>query len=877
MNHNSTEADAFNKILEWSNNSPDWQRDALRRLFSKNNLDEDDIKDLLEISKKEVSKNKTKTLGSPLSANHVPNPSKGNAVVTLEKICELKHVNALQQGQTLTFQKSGLTVIYGSNGAGKSGYARVLKQACRARRTTKDVILPNIHVDNDDDTPQAKIVFSVGGQKQSFAWQQGSSPDIALRAISVFDSQTANVHVDEANDLAYTPTLLRIVGRLAGACKSLDSKIYEETGILKNQIPSALKEHGFGLETAVGKLLDNLNDADAEQQVEKLAGLSQEQEARLNLLAADYTGDPETRIRQIQEQKSQVNNFIRWTNGIADVIKPKKLKELDNLRKKYDEARDLASRSSEELFSAEPLRNVGSDVWCNLWEAARKYSDDDAYPEERFPFTDGEAKCVLCQQELTPDASKRLNRFEDFINNEIKKKEDDAKKAYIDCKEGIARDIELSLGQLSEMIASIGIQPDDTGLKTTLQRIGLVVKERLGAVLQSLENGAKSNTSPISPILIARLETHRSDLDKREESLLAKKNSPEHKELTAEHDDLVARKWLATMKKDVLAQIVRFADIDVLEKAQKTTTTNRVTLLSTEIADILVTNRLKKNFTEEIEKLGVDNLNIELEKSRSSIGTAYFNIQIKDNPNKTVSRILSEGEQRCAALGAFLAELVTAETNSGIVFDDPVSSLDHIYRGKFAERLANESLKRQVVIFTHDIAFLVSLQEACLEISDCSIAYRIVSQGKNGAAGLCSSEPPPNILSVDKVISKMRSHLNNVRIHDESGETGKWQNEVGSFAQQIRGAWERAVENAVSPVIKRLSHKVQTNGLSKLTVINAEHCKIMREAYGRVSKLLHSQSDEANPTTPSPDCIEEEINILEKWVQDIKGEQGKLG
>ena len=58
---------------------------------------------------------------------------------------------------------------------------------------------------------------------------------------------------------------------------------------------------------------------------------------------------------------------------------------------------------------------------------------------------------------------------------------------------------------------------------------------------------------------------------------------------------------------------------------------------------------------------------------------------------------------------------VAAET---YVFDDPVSSLDHRHRDRVAERLAEEGKTRQVVVFTHDMAFLLLLDEACRPAKD---------------------------------------------------------------------------------------------------------------------------------------------------------------
>jgi len=71
-----------------------------------------------------------------------------------------------------------------------------------------------------------------------------------------------------------------------------------------------------------------------------------------------------------------------------------------------------------------------------------------------------------------------------------------------------------------------------------------------------------------------------------------------------------------------------------------------------------------------------------------------------------VEEVLSEGEHRCLATAAFLAELGQSGHTSAIVLDDPVSSLDHKHRDAVAARLVEEAKARQVIIFTHDLAFL---------------------------------------------------------------------------------------------------------------------------------------------------------------------------
>jgi hypothetical protein len=100
------------------------------------------------------------------------------------------------------------------------------------------------------------------------------------------------------------------------------------------------------------------------------------------------------------------------------------------------------------------------------------------------------------------------------------------------------------------------------------------------------------------------------------------------------------------------------------------------------------------------------------------------------------------------------------------------------------------------------------------------------------------------------------------KIHHERGDQAKWLREVTSFQDQLRTTWERAVEEVVGPVLRRLSRKVDTTGLIRLTVLTDSDCNTMREAFGRCSALLHSQPGEINPPLPAPSVIETEIEML---------------
>ena len=92
----------------------------------------------------------------------------------------------------------------------------------------------------------------------------------------------------------------------------------------------------------------------------------------------------------------------------------------------------------------------------------------------------------------------------------------------------------------------------------------------------------------------------------------------------------------------------------------------------------------------------------------------------------------------------------------------------------------------------------------------------------------------------------------------------------------MRWTWERAVEETVGPVIRRLSNKVETKGLAKVTALTLDDCEEMRKAYGRCSTLLHSAADELNRPLPHPNVVQNEIAALREWLEDIKRRQAGI-
>lgn len=851
----------LNDILKWTETLPNWQRDAARRLLlNECGLSDADYSELYALLKKENGIEVHCELAAcQLATEHLPAETAVGEQVVLLALRELENVNRIPSDQTLKFAESGMTVIYGGNGSGKSGYARVMKRACRARDQSEP-IHPNAHDPSATaKIPTAKFDLKVAGGSEEVVWVRDSTSPDRLSKISVFDSRCARSYVTAEKDVAYLPYGLDIVENLANQVlpkltELLDAEI---ATITVDKLPF---EHLQG-DTEVGKVIDSLSvDSDAAG-ITALGIVSEAETNRVNdLERALKEADPLSKAKEFRLSATRLKTYGEKLAKPLVWVSPEAVEKLQKLADDKTAAEVAETKAADALRAGEELLpGTGGQVWKLLFEAARRYSTEVAYPDEEFPPSGDGKVCPLCQEDLEASGAERIKRFDAYIKNDVAKTANEARKKVDAAKEKIER---ADLQAEPEEALRDELNALDASITSAIEGYQTSLDQRRTAMLQCLET---SNWEDI-PVLVIGPRTKVRQLAAQQlkvcRTLVRAADEKKRQELAAEHKELVARQNLAKSLMAVLALVQRMKNKTALEKCRPSLRTRPISDKSKEFASIAVTAELKKSLDLEFKALGIGHIQTKL-KDRPVRGKVLHQLVLDLPTTAEIDEILSEGEQRAIALGAFFAELALGNHSCGIVFDDPVSSLDHKRRGKVALRLAQEAKDRQVIVFTHEVVFLQQLQD---ESKDGEIA--IYSLESSGAFAGKVSEGLPWIHKSFK--ERMASLDANCRRFEKLPWPADPSEELASeMIRQysfIRATIERITQDLVlNGTVQRFRDYIEVSKLRK--VVGLEDGEVTELL--RLNKRCHDVVEAHDPSSakdlPPPTASE-----LRKDIEDLK-------
>jgi hypothetical protein len=226
----------FNEyIWEWSLELPKWQNDLIRRLYQKSILGREEKKEVIDNILHENGFTDRALNVASLEKNHIPNKRpKDNVKITDVK--NLQNIATIEPEYGLEFSSDGLTVVYGENSAGKSSYAKVLKQACRAV-DEKTKIYHNIYKPNTS-TSTADIYVQQKDTESIINRVVNTAPEQQLTSISIFDTDCARIYAESENEVVFIPTEFKIFDDLAIHQTELKQGLLQIKGDFLETLPS---------------------------------------------------------------------------------------------------------------------------------------------------------------------------------------------------------------------------------------------------------------------------------------------------------------------------------------------------------------------------------------------------------------------------------------------------------------------------------------------------------------------------------------------------------------------------------------------------------------------------------------------------------------
>lgn len=785
--------------------------------------------------------------------------------VRLTAVRDVRNVNALVDDQRLTFAPIGLTVVYGANGSGKSGYARLLKRSVRSRH--RDDILPDIF-DTVGVASEAIIEYTAGDVAGDARLDED---DAALAQVAFYDEKCGDCYVTMEADVSYRPAGLTLLDALINACDGVRQVI--DLRLSGNAAASAALP-ALTSGTASAAFLAGLHADTTDDAIDAACAFDEAAVARL-----EFVIDEEVRLRgsDVRQEANRLVALAVSFEAIAAQVTAAGARHgalaettLRGLLATASEKRAAADVASSATFDAEPIAGVGTQTWRTLWDAARMFCEQSAYPGRTFPVTDDDAHCPLCQQSLDADAAARMHRFNAFMIDTTARDAADAEQAAA---RAIGDQSSACVLTPAVAVAVAAVQATDTSgaalFDLTLEQFD--ARRRALAALAA-NPGTVVPPAPNGDGVVARANA----ASAAARTAAASVDVPAFTELLnaalSNRAEMESRRALAQVRDVVRAERDRLRERAALESARRDTGTTAITRQSTELTRTYVTSNVNDRFSRESDRLGVERVALTDaggHKGQLRHKPTFLGATVRaDLPN-----VLSEGEQTALGLAGFFTEAHFDESRSALVLDDPVTSLDHLRRDKVARRLAALARDRQVIVFTHDSAFVTELRIAA-GTEDVTLAERTVARRPaDQAPGICSDQHPWAVKDTKQRLDSLRTDLARIKREQQDWDAETYENNCALFAGRLSETWERVISMEIANhLVDRGTLEVRVRMMKIVAAVTPDEEKQLQESYARISRWAarHDKDQSLGYMAPTVQDLEAELTLISNWCDSVR-------
>ncbi|GAA4786633.1 hypothetical protein GCM10023231_13380 [Olivibacter ginsenosidimutans] len=379
--------------------------------------------------------------------------------------------------------------------------------------------------------------------------------------------------------------------------------------------------------------------------------------------------------------------------------------------------------------------------------------------------------------------------------------------------------------------------------------------------INAISNLANKNIDlPMHPFEVStnELDSVNAKLKATIEDLFRKNPSKEIEELEKQIQFLTDKSLLSKLLEQILVFVAAHKWSAKAEISASAFNTKSITIKQGELFTIHITDKYTETFNTECKKLNAPKV-VQIAQ-RNAKGSTLRKLHVA---GIVANSILSEGEQRAISLADFLTEVQMNPLNKGVFFDDPVTSQDHHRREKIAERLVELARQKQVIVFTHDIAFFIRLK-IYAETKGILCSFTTL-RNAGGNPGVISPDLPWIAQPVKQRIGTLRERLVRLKKIEHLGNEDDYLFAAKAWYELLRESWERAVEERLfKGVVERFMLGVQTQKLKKV-IITDEFLDNIQNGMTESSSWIHDAAAGLNPTPPDTTKAEEDFNKLNEF------------
>ena len=750
-----------------------------------------------------------------------------------------------------------MTIIFGENATGKSGYTRILKTIANTRSV--EPILPNVY-ESKTNKPAATITYNLDLNDVSYHWADENGFDHSQR-LTIFDTNAVPHHLSREQSFSVVPTVLVYFDFVYTAIGEVRQMIEEDNKLRKAETTdfTHLFQNGTDVYTIVKDLsattkfseLDALvaNQDDIDQRVKQL----NEELSLLNPTANNAI------LELAQTDETTFDELKSFADSVADF-------DWDMYNQLAGDIRDIQqdiSGLTNVSFEQDGIPATDSKPWSKFIEAGEEYLVH--LKQQDYPLDHD--RCIYCRQLLGSEAIVLLRKyrklFDQSLNEELEAKVTEMKpiRSVLLNLEPVTLQGKITL-KIDESQKSSGKSPLQSSIDflTTMQIVSQRLQDNHHIESETLIVKAKAVSKYAENALRQARQDRKAAQRRQSQSIVERK--PIEVELRGLTDKTQLAKHVVEIQRYVAKlKLVKKTDEELAKFPQLL---RSLTVQSNTASKHLIDRNFETAFRRECEQLNAPPVIVDFPGRQGK--TARRKTVTADHH---ITEVLSEGEQKVIALADFLAESSMVSGVSTFLFDDPVNSMDYRRIENIALRLRELSEHNQVIVFTHNIWFATSLLSKFeSNPAKCSFFNSETDDEKN--TGLISPGTHPNW----DTPKKLRGRINDL-INRAGSSIGEEKSELIAIAYSRLRAWCEVVteQELLADVVQRYRPNIMITKLTQIKPDRLENAvRVISQVFDKACRETeaHSHPLETLSTRATLDDLKQDRDMAFTALREYK-------